>query len=135
MHSLMIALAFLTGCERDSLSTYPVQGKVQFDDGTPVRSGFVETYSPKHQVNARGKITKDGSFQLTTFREADGAVAGTHDVIVVQFLGHEMASNVAHDHGEAVATRFADYATSGLSLEVSEQEENECVITVSRYRY
>ncbi|PQO27289.1 carboxypeptidase regulatory-like domain-containing protein [Blastopirellula marina] len=133
--ALLAALIIFSGCETPGLPTYPVQGQVQFEDGTPVRSGYVETISREHRVNARGKIQRDGSFELTTFHEADGAVAGPHDVIVVQFLGSEKASQINHDHGEVVSTRFADYAQSGLSMNVHEQQDNHCVLTVSKARH
>ncbi|MEW4562041.1 hypothetical protein AB1K70_05915 [Bremerella sp. JC770] len=131
---LVLAVCLVAGCEKAPLPTYPVKGTVQFEDGTPVRNGYIETLSHEHRINARGKIEHDGSFQLTTFHEADGAVAGTHDVVVVQFLGHEMAPQIDHDHGDAVATRFADYGKSGLTLEVGEQQDNRCVLVVTKAR-
>lgn len=134
-HIGLLLLIALAGCNSKSTPTFPVQGRVQFEDGSPVRTGFVETYSHELKINARGKINQDGSFLLSTFAENDGAVAGTHDVIVTQFLGHEMAPEIKHDHRiEAVATKHADYATSGLSLKVEEQGTNECVLTVSMSR-
>lgn len=133
--ALLATLPIFSGCETPGLSTYPVQGKVQFEDGTPVRSGYVETLSREHRINSRGQIQRDGSFELTTFREADGAVPGMHDVVVIQFLGSEKTPQIEHDHGEAVAPRYGDYAQSGLSMEVNEQQGNTCVLTVSKARH
>lgn len=131
----LLVLLAMVGCNSSTTPTYPVQGRIEFEDGSPVRTGFIETYSHDLKINARGKINQDGTFTLSTFSEDDGAVVGMHDVIVTQFLGHEMAPQIKHDHAvEAVATKHADYATSGLSLTVEEQESNECVLTVSKSR-
>lgn len=84
---LVACLLAAVGCGPQHPGTYPVSGKVQFDDGQPVEMGLVELRSKsKPPVNARGKIQADGRFQLGTFEAGDGAVLGDHDVIVVQVL-------------------------------------------------
>jgi len=50
-------------------------------DGTPVPEGTVQFW-PKDGRPARGSITEDGSFVMTTFDSNDGALVGEHRVTI-----------------------------------------------------
>ena len=131
IHGATFALFFLTavGCS-DHLPTYPVAGKVEFTSGGPVHVGTVELKSRQHGVQARGQIQPDGSFTLTTYKDGDGAVAGTHDCVVAQFV---MAEGIAGHRPSTIGVidrRFASYSTSGLSIEISAGESNHLLIEV-----
>ncbi|MBM4004576.1 MAG: carboxypeptidase regulatory-like domain-containing protein [Planctomycetes bacterium] len=123
-------LLSLTGCS-NPLRTYPVSGKVVFDDGSPVRVGTIEFKSMDHQVQARGTIERDGSYHLTTFQENDGAVAGRHRVVVVQMIVVEDAPGIKVGKRGVVHPKFNSYSTSGLELEVVPGEPNNLVVTVT----
>jgi hypothetical protein len=73
----------LVGCGGNNL--YPAQGKVTFKDGTPLTAGWVvfESVTPGAKVGARGNIQPDGTFQLSTFSEGDGALEGSYRVAVM----------------------------------------------------
>ncbi len=119
-----------TGCS-GRLATYPVQGQVQFLDGAPVRVGTIELKSLDHAVQARGEIQEDGSFTLSTFSDGDGAVAGKHACVVVQFvMAEEIASHRPSQLG-VIDRRYNSYSTSGLSIEVLPQSSNRVVIEVA----
>lgn len=124
----------LPGCGNDRLPTYPVSGRVIFADGSPVRTGFIELQSDEHRVNARGTIARDGSFQLTTFDPNDGAVAGSHRAVIVQFLAQENLPAIPHDHGKPVSLKHADYATSGLTFEVEPGQTNTWEVVVEELK-
>ena len=132
------------GCGNRHPATYPVRGSVHFDDGRPVPVGNVEFRSDAGGYIARGKIDQQGRFVLGTFAARDGAVAGSHHVIVVQSfdpilwdkgkrsqprespggddLDHELQH---HDHQPMfVSPKFASYATSGLTANVRDQGSN-----------
>ncbi len=83
---LSIASLLCCGCSSGQLETYPTKGKVKFKSGAPVHVGTVELKSREHGVQARGDIQPDGTFELSTYSKGDGAVAGTHDCVVVQFV-------------------------------------------------
>jgi len=119
-----------TGCS-GRLATYPVQGKVQFLDGAPVRVGTVELKSLDHAVQARGEIQEDGSFTLSTFADGDGAVAGKHACVVVQFLMLEEAAGHRPSKLGVIDRRYSSYGTSGLSIEILPQSSNNVVIEVA----
>ena len=122
-----------TGCS-DQLRTYPVSGKVRFTTGGSVHVGTVELKSRKHGVHARGQIQSDGSFTLTTYKDGDGAVAGMHDCVVVQFV---MAEGIAGHKPSTIGVidrHYANYSTSGLKAEVSSDHFNELILEVEGIR-
>src|SRR5262245_50413981 len=87
---LALAAAMLaTGCGDGHIPTYPVKGKLTYQDGSPV-SAAVITFQPtdppagSKPLPARGVVQDDGTFELTTFTTGDGAVAGHHRVTVME---------------------------------------------------
>jgi hypothetical protein len=136
-HASMVAWASVAaaGCSEGRPSTYPVQGSVHFADGRPVRVGIVEFRSQLDGRIAKGQIDQQGHFQLSTFDKDDGAVAGPHQMVVIQHFDPRVWSrkepaNLAtgHSHPEDTAglvhRRFADYRTSLLTAVVKPQTSN-----------
>jgi hypothetical protein len=132
LFALFGGLAITFGCSNGQIPTYPVRGQVVFSDEDPVKTGIVEFQSLEHPLNARGEIARDGSFMLGTYTDHDGAVAGKHKAIVVQFLATDSHPDIVHDHGDAVDRKFAAYETSGLEFEIAETEENVLRIVVGK---
>ena len=123
-------IGLVVGCS-NLPPTYTVSGRVAFGDGAPVDSGTIEFRSVEHGLNARGKISPDGAYELTTFRPGDGAVAGEHQVIVVQHLVVETARPVqhggtghAHKPHRVVDRHYASYQDTPLACSVSSQADN-----------
>ena len=80
---LIFAVAiFASGCSSDRLDTYPVTGKVVFEEGDSPRFGDIELFHPGKQINARGKLAKDGTFTLGTYDLDDVAFAESLDEAV-----------------------------------------------------
>jgi hypothetical protein len=84
-----LAIALLTcGCSAGPEPTYPVQGVVTVDD-VPLEGGSI-LFEPVEPVpggsyySARGTIDATGRYELSTFGEHDGAVAGKHYVMVFE---------------------------------------------------
>jgi hypothetical protein len=127
---LWLALAALTGCSDGRLPTYPVAGRVVFPDGSPIHVGTVELKSREHSIQARGEIDTDGRFVLTTYEPGDGAVAGKHDCVVVQMVMVEEIANFRPSTEGVVHPRFGSYATSGLVVQVSSEENNDLRVMV-----
>jgi hypothetical protein len=128
--SCVVAIAVFAGCSDGRLKTYPAKGKVLFKTGSPVHVGTVELKSREHGVQARGAIDKDGNFTLTTYADGDGAIAGVHDCVVVQFVMTEELADFKPSAVGVVHPRFASYSTSGLSVEVKADHVNELKIEV-----
>lgn len=128
--SFAIGLASFVGCSDGRLKTYPVKGKVAFKTGSPVHVGTIELKSREHGVQARGSIDKDGTFTLTTYVDSDGAVAGLHDCVVVQFVMTEELTDFKPSAQGVVHPRFASYSTSGLSVGIKTDQPNDLKIEV-----
>lgn len=129
----------LAGCESRE-PVYATTGQVRFPDGAPARFGVVEF---RHETTGRiahGVIAPDGRFALRTFAAADGATAGRHRVIIVQNLppvppglaASEAAAHAAHEV-RFVHPRFADYATSPLTVEVTADGKNHFPLEVEAF--
>ncbi len=147
-----LILVFLVGCGPSNPTTFPVRGQLKFRDGSVPKSGAVEFFHPETRLNARGKIGVDGSFSVGTFEAGDGAVAGHHEVTVVQ-LGathldakkeviikmDEESQNADHDHSHdhdsnsdpIVHKKYIDYRTSDLAVEIVDGE-NIIVLEIDR---
>ena len=130
-----ILLPSLVGCNSDQLPTYPVEGTIRFKDGSFPKFGDIEFYSATHQINARGKIKRDGSFTVGTYVSDDGAVEGIHEITVLQISGTYLTAKyndeIKHDHGALVNTSYFDYRTSNLKYDIK-QETNQVELIVSK---
>jgi ribosomal protein S12 len=121
----------LSGCNSGNLKTYPIEGQVVFQDGSPVKVGIVETKAVGKTVQARGAINKDGTFTLTTYRENDGAIAGDHKVVVIQVVPVEDIPNYRPSTMGVVHRKHAAYHTSGLTMNVLADGKNKIKLIVS----
>ena len=128
-------VVLLAGCTSKGPETFPVKGKVLYQDGSPMKEGMVEFESLEEGEykgrNARGKIEEDGSYFLSTEEEGDGAVVGKHRAIVREpyrdvdiFEGEKMPDPI-------IDRSYANYDTAGLEY-VVEEKENEIEIKVAR---
>lgn len=138
-HPLLIvaaAAACLPGCGSGKLPTYPVTGKVTFENGHPLTTGGIvlceslDVQSDGVPVVARGKIEKDGTFELFTFEEGDGVVAGKHRVLVRAQRDEDDYLKRGIVPRPVIDERFEDYETSGLELTV-EEDDNDFPIVVT----
>ncbi len=129
---LAVVVAAVSGCgDSDRLSTYDVQGKVTFPDGSPLEGGQITFQSVEHGLSATGEIRSDGTFELTTYEPGDGAVAGLHRVAVMAAIPR----NVDTDEGgyrSPIQSRFQDTLSSGLEFTVTEDGPNDASIKVDR---
>lgn len=120
---LAVALMCSVGCNSDRLPTHPVEGSVQFEDGTNLMFGDIEFFSASQRVNARGKIQRDGTFTVGTYAQNDGAVEGKHRIIILQvtgdYLTEKYADQIKHEHGELIHSAYFDYRTSELECTIT----------------
>jgi len=120
--ALLGLLIGLNGCSRQ-IPTYAVEGQLEFEDGTKPMFGDIEFYNAEHHINARGKIQRDGSFSVGTYSEQDGAIAGSHQIVIIQNTGDyfsaRFANQIKHDHGQLVDPAYRDYRTSDLTCQIA----------------
>ncbi len=82
----MLAMMMLAGCGGRAFDTAPVQGVVRCH-GTLLTSGVVY-FAPVGQEGEQlagksggGVVGPDGRFEVSTYKEGDGAVVGKHRVV------------------------------------------------------
>ena len=119
-----------SGCNQ-SENIYPVSGTIVFEDGSPVMFGDIEFQAFQEPINARGKIQRDGSFQVGTRSSSDGAVVGEHKVVIVQTVTNHFNLDVVHDHGHVVDPMYSNYQTTDLTVEVK-PEKNQIKLVVKQ---
>ena len=130
--SVFSLLLLPIGCGDKQRSTYPARGRAIFSDGKPVMLGTVELLSEDGTLNAQGTIQPDGTFVLGTFASEDGAVEGTHKVIVMQMIVSEGLSKHSLDHGDPVDPFYSSYSSSPLTAKIQASESNDITLTVER---
>lgn len=131
---VLLAGLSLAGCGGSNL--YPAQGKVTFKDGTPLTAGWVvfESATPGAKAGARGNIQPDGTFQLSTFKEGDGALEGPYRVAVMPPLpplppGAKEGTPVR----PLIHSRFQRPETSHLEFTVTpDKQKNDFTIVVEK---
>jgi hypothetical protein len=74
----VVAVAAL-GCS----GKYPVKGKVQFSDGTPLAAGSMVIFTDEQGASGGvGALGPEGSFEITYDRPRDGLPKGTYRVSI-----------------------------------------------------
>ncbi len=121
---LLMLSSTLYGCGDGRPRAYPTIGRVTFPDGSPAHVGTVELKSVEHSIHARGTIQPDGTFVLSTYRPDDGAIAGKHNCVVVQFIIAEDLQGKIHGTQGVIDPRFASYSTSGLTCTIEPNDNN-----------
>lgn len=86
LYTVLLGVLTNAGCGKSKYQTTPVRGVVVCK-GTPVREGNLSfSPIPKPGESVPGKtavavVQEDGSFQLATYSQADGAIIGRHRVM------------------------------------------------------
>lgn len=135
----------LTGCSgggegaSDNPPTYELTGTVSYN-GDPVDGASVsfQSSSGDSKVGAAGKTDASGQFTLTTFKPGDGAVAGTHDVVVIKSVveGEDPSyfDETSPNYGKTppptttkylIPEKYGKFETSDLKAEVTADGPNE----------
>lgn len=130
---LFLATACLTLCSgcfgQKGLETAPVTGVVTYN-GKPLPYGSV-SFRPQAGSPATGEIQSDGTFSLSTYRNGDGAIVGTHQVSVTSTEAHagDMAETAANTEMKVpkslIPKKYTSFSTSELTAEVVADGENE----------
>ncbi|WP_417390052.1 hypothetical protein [Gimesia sp.] len=112
--------------------TYPASGTVKFN-GEPLEGATIVFQSNGAQTQAAvGRTDKDGHFQLRTFEEGDGAIAGEHRVAITCIRTEGPAEGANLDEADVVIketslipTVYGNAQKSGLTANVNPDQEND----------
>jgi hypothetical protein len=130
---LTVLAACALGCGKGGPVTIPIRGEA-FYNGQPMKDGIV-VYLPKQPGVARqasGRILPDGTFELTTFKKADGVVPGDYEIVVYAYAPHPGEPKTRADHeaiakagglkrGFLIPAKYVNPRTSGLSDTVNSE--------------
>jgi hypothetical protein len=117
--SLVLCLGLLLGCGGGPpRPVAPVSGKVTFN-GEPLPTGTLIFMPQAGGPPATGAIGNDGSYKLTTFSDDDGAVPGTHTVMISALKENGDFS----PQTELLPQKFGT-EKSGLTAEIKADENN-----------
>lgn len=116
--SAALLLLVAGGCGESRPATYPVTVTVTYADKKPVPGAQVVLMSAEGNVSSRGAAGDDGSCSLTTYQQNDGALLGKHKVLIAQ--PPHIGDPEAPYKGPKIASKFANFASSGLEVEVTE---------------
>ena len=139
----LAVLASLAGCSDSNPRTYPLSGSVTLD-GQPLEGAAIMLKPVNGGSNGYGVADAEGRFEITTYRQGDGALGGEHRIIVSlaaiapvaegesgepqQEEGEEEGEEESLDDGTELATsnqfemtslvpeRYTDFETSGLTV-------------------
>lgn len=109
-----IGVLWFAGCNSEGI--HPVKGRVIWKDtrqpASELADSLISFEQADSQTSARGQIKPDGTFQLTTNQENDGAKLGEHVVLIVEIgrksLGGPDATRLAPGK---IATRYSTAAS------------------------
>ncbi|QEG32909.1 hypothetical protein [Bythopirellula goksoeyrii] len=119
---LLISLAAtLTGCDHGP-QVVPVEGTVYYND-EPLPFGSV-MFQPQMGQPAGARLNEDGTFELSTFSEFDGAIVGQHKVKVTCYASQSPQIENKKSVGEQtlgpslIPEKYTYSDQSGLSVEI-----------------
>jgi hypothetical protein len=132
----VVAAALLPGCGPRRPTTFRVDGMLRDTSGVAIERASVTFLSDSDgpsdgagkRYRAEGIVGEDGRFTLTTFQPGDGAVAGTHRVLIVPLPAGDGPTAFA----PAIPARYEHPDHSGLVVEVEPKAVNEVILVIER---
>ncbi len=110
--------------------TYPASGIVTLD-GTPLSGVTILLRLKTDDISASAVTSKDGSFQLTTYEQNDGAVEGEYDIIVYKNDSRSPAGSADSNEVDTVSepkipipVKYTIFEQSGLSTTITPEGNN-----------
>jgi hypothetical protein len=124
LHSAVLLMLCLAGCQRHLEYTGKVRGTVTLD-GKPMTSGNVISTPRAGGRGSIGPIQSDGSFALMTGQDIDGVAPGAHQLAVVAYdLGGATEPELDVAKKLLVPEHYADPGRSGFTIDVIAGEEH-----------
>jgi hypothetical protein len=135
----VLAAAWLPGCSPQRAPTFRVDGLVRDAAGGIIERASVTFLSGVNdnddpllaggmRYRAEGIAGEGGRFTLTTFQPGDGAVAGTHRVLIVPLPPGDGPTASAL----AIPARYQHPDHSGLVVEIEPKAMNEVILVIER---
>ncbi len=124
----LIFVSAASGCSSENrIETATVSGTVTFN-GDPLQIGSLLFVPVTGGPSAEANIGTDGSFEMGTYDDDDGAVLGEHKVMITAFTapgGSGLPEDVIDGDGAPVSVIpdfYGDLEKSGLKVDVKSGE-------------
>ncbi len=118
---LVVAVAGCGGSD-DKMETSSVTGTVTYE-GKPVTTGTVMFTPVGGGPPATGQIQEDGTYELRTYEDGDGAVIGEHKVTITALdMGSGLPEDMAAEPKPLVPEKYGRDKTSGLTATIASGE-------------
>ncbi|MEQ1831064.1 MAG: hypothetical protein ABL921_34270 [Pirellula sp.] len=116
---------------------YRASGTLKLD-GQALEGATVIYHSQSYDVSAQGISDKNGKFQLTTYDQGDGAVAGGHKVVITKRIFEEKKTKYNTPEENSVALipkdllhkRYSSPDTTTVQVEIKSTGTNDSVIEI-----
>ena len=124
LFAVVLVLCNTIGCG-NSQPTFPVKGQVVYPDGSTLPMGgkvVFQTADIDPPVTAKSYFDSSGYFELSTFREGDGAVAGKYEVAVFPTVPDDRGTMSQAEYMRAltpIADQYKSAKHSGIEFTVS----------------
>jgi hypothetical protein len=118
----ILVVVALAGCNQsDRLPVHPVEGQLTWQ-GQPLTNAYVVLHpqgaSDPRVLPARGQSDATGKFHITTYEQADGAVAGEYRVTVEYYRPIKNGSSI-EPGPNVLPPKFARPETSEIKVRVA----------------
>jgi len=132
--SILLALPLAaSGCgSKSERETAIVKGTVTFN-GKPLHTGSVVMVPDGGGPTAQGRVGADGTYEMGTYTETDGAIPGKHSVMLLSIAESAGPTGLPEDTAmkrgggqttSIIPEKFGDLSTSGLKCEVKSGENS-----------
>jgi hypothetical protein len=117
---------FLSSCSSGRKPVYPVRGQV-FDAHHKPAAGALVVFNPTDQSDndpnkPRAYVEEDGSFQLTTYEESDGAPAGDYVVTIIWKSKGTSPFDPSRQGPDKLGGRYSKVADSKLRFTIDKRD-------------
>lgn len=136
--TLMLLLG-LAGCGKQGPERSPVNGKITFQ-GKPLQFGTV-MFQPDGGQPSTGAIQPDGTFQMITHGQGDGAAVGTNRVRIACFASQDPAQDpakVSTSKGELalgkslIPEKYSSFQMSGIKVDVRSGANEPLILNLTK---
>ena len=135
---LLTVVVAVCGCSKPPHVLTPVSGKVTYN-GKPLKFGCVK-FQPETGQWSKGIIQPDGTFNMVTPSEGDGAAVGLNKVSITCFENQDPAK---HKNGAGmgivlgrslIPKKYTSHHSSGLTVEVVDGNNEPIVFDLKDWR-
>ncbi len=138
--SITLSMVGTIGCGESKVQTYPIQGTLRYQGteeaviGAGVELRPVDPIDKQHGINTVGIVNDDGTIKFTTFEPGDGATEGKHQVMLSEPPTPRDWDFEAKQRPppRVIPTKYKSYSTSGLSIDVTKDDDNQSDIQIER---